>query len=179
MRKTITLAFTASVLAAVMPVAAIAGGWALTAFDSLPDDFEAGQSYTLHYTVLQHGNTPVDVGPSEVTFVDDGGRAIIFEARRLGEPGRYTVEVTLPEGGTWSWSVSQGYFTAQDMGTVVVASVPFETTVPGTDQVTGAGIDLMELLRVVLPLAAIVAAVYTLREVARPRREPTFPTDIA
>jgi hypothetical protein len=176
MRKTLTLSVVALIIGAVMP-AALAGGWAMTAFDSLPDEFEAGHSYTLEYTVLQHGRTPVDVGLSEVTFIDVEGRALTFEAQRLDAPGRYTVEVTLPEGGTWSWSVSQGYFASHDMGTVVVATEPVGATT-GSGLAPAAGTDGLGLLRILLPVAAVVAAAYTVGQVARTRRESTIPTDL-
>jgi hypothetical protein len=169
MRRTLTLLATLLVLGAAMP-AALAGGWALTAFDSLPEDFEAGETYALDYTVLQHGETPVDVGESEVVFTNsETGETITFVAVKLDEPGRYTVEVTIPTEGVWGWRVSQGMFESHEMGVMTAtaaAGITAPTPVPAPQ-----GVDLMTILQVALPMAAVLAAIYTIRALARSRGE--------
>ncbi|MCA1734788.1 MAG: hypothetical protein LC739_01340 [Actinobacteria bacterium] len=104
-----------------LPLAASAGGWALTSFDEMPTEFAAGETYDLSYTILQHGKTPVDVGSTSVLVTDSGGKVTEFEATSTGEVGRYTVQVTFPESGTFTWQVSQGPFQAHDLGSVDVA----------------------------------------------------------
>lgn len=104
-----------------LPGWALAGGWALTSFDELPSDLEAGASYDLTYTVLQHGVNPVDVGQSEVRVVDGNGNVTTFVATRLPERGRYQVTVTFPESGLWTWEVTQGDFGTHPMGPITVS----------------------------------------------------------
>ena len=104
-----------------IPSWAIAGGWALTSFDELPTKFEAGASYDLTYTVLQHGVNPVDVGQSEVRVTGGDGSITTFIAARLPERGRYQVTVTFPESGLWTWEVTQGDFGTHPMGPISVS----------------------------------------------------------
>ncbi len=111
-----------SVALLALPGWALAGGWALTSFDELPSDFEAGGSYDLTYTVLQHGVNPVDVGQSEVRLIDGNGDVMTFGATRLPERGRYQVTVTFPESGLWTWEVTQGDFGTHPMGPISVRS---------------------------------------------------------
>jgi hypothetical protein len=113
------LVITVALLA--LPGWALAGGWALTSFDELPSDFEAGASYDLTYTVLQHGVNPVDVGQSEVRVIDGNGDVTTFAAIRLPERGRYEVTVTFPESGLWTWEVTQGDFGTHPMGPISVS----------------------------------------------------------
>ena len=104
-----------------LPAWALAGGWALTSFDDLPSDLEAGASYDLTYTVLQHGVNPVDVGQSEVRVIDGSGNVTTFVATRLPERGRYQVTVTFPQSGLWTWEVTQGDFGTHPMGPITVS----------------------------------------------------------
>lgn len=104
------------------PLLAQAGGWAITSFDSLPADFEAGKPYDLTYTILQHGRTPVDVGTSMVRIRDNKGAVTEFEAVPTGEVGRYTVTVTFPAAGSFLWEVTQGDFEAHQLGTIEVSA---------------------------------------------------------
>ena len=104
-----------------IPSWAIAGGWALTSFDELPTEFEAGASYDLTYTVLQHGVNPVDVGQSEVRVTGGDGSTTTFVAARLPERGKYQVTVTFPESGLWTWEVTQGDFGIHPMGPISIS----------------------------------------------------------
>jgi len=107
-----------------LPLAASAGGWALTSFDEMPTEFAAGEAYDLSYTILQHGKTPVDVGKSAVLVTDSEGTVTEFVATATDEVGRYDVQVTFPESGTFSWQVSQGPFREHDLGSIDVAAAP-------------------------------------------------------
>jgi hypothetical protein len=160
MRKAMTILAVAAFLAAMMP-SALAGSMAVTAFDSLPDEFEAGRTYTLDYTILQHGVTPVDGANSVVIFTSVGsGERVIFEATATGAPGRYTVDVTVPGEGAWEMQVTQGPFEAHDFGVLDVSPA-----VAGA----GSGPSLPTVLMVALPVAALLAGWFTLREMRRAR----------
>ncbi len=111
-----------------IPLAASAGGWALTSFDELPTSFEAGETYELSYTILQHGQTPVDVFQTSVFVTDSNGNVTEFEAARTDSIGRYTVEVTFPAAGTFTWNVSQGDFAPHDLGSISVTEAAASTT---------------------------------------------------
>ena len=112
----------------VVPLAASAGGWALTSFDELPTSFEAGETYELSYTILQHGKTPVDVYQTSVFVTDSSGSVTEFPATRTGSVGRYTVEVTFPAAGMFTWNVSQGDFAPHDLGSISVTGAAEATT---------------------------------------------------
>ena len=105
-----------------IPGSAQAGGWALTSFDEMPTSFEAGETYELSYTILQHGQTPVDAGSSSVFVTDATGNTTEFRATKGSDIGTYTVQVTFPESGTFTWQVSQGGFGPHDLGSIGVAA---------------------------------------------------------
>ena len=160
------IAFVAILALMTIPLVAFAGGWAIASFDEVPDEFEAGVTYDLEYTVLQHGETPVDVDGSEVRIFDSDGTVTEFGAVATGQPGRYSVAVTFPEPGSWHWEVTLGVFEAHDMGTVEVAAAAAAVATP----------DSGSMLRWILPAALIlVMAVLAVQvaELARNRRTGT------
>jgi len=127
-----------------IPLAVSAGGWAMASFDEVPDGFQAGVTYDLEYTILQHGVTPVDVGGSQVRMVDASGVVTAFDATPTGETGRYSVSITFPESGTWQWEVTMEDFAPHQMGTVEVT--------PATNAISTSG----SWLRWSLPLALVL-----------------------
>lgn len=157
MRKVITALATAAILA--IPSTALAGGWAVTSFENLPSEFEAGTTYTLDYVILQHGKTPAESGASFVMLRDfDGDQSLRFDAVNHGD-GTYTVEITLPVEGSWQWEVTSEVWGTQELGALEVAA-------PGT---VASGFGIVGVLKVILPLATLIAAALTLREWFRAR----------
>lgn len=130
---------------------AVAGGWAVTTLDTLPPDIGAGQTYTIGWTIRQHGITPVDVdrmgGTTEIIATSpDGSRTVSFAGLRDGDTGHYAAKVTFPSDGTWTWKVTQGPFQAQSLGTVVVSpasslagNVPAAQGAPATNTAASGG----------------------------------------
>lgn len=114
------LAITVFLTLLAFPSLAQAGGWALSSFDELPSEFEAGTPYDLNYTILQHGITPVDVGTSFVRITDSQGNLTEFEATPSEGVGRYSVSVTFPTSGDFQWEVTQGDFATHELGTMTV-----------------------------------------------------------
>ena len=105
---------------------ALAGGWAVTTLDSVPDGFDAGQTYAIGYTIRQHGVTPVTVDRTEIRVTNsDSGKRLSFPGIPSGPVGHYVAMITIPAAGTWTWDVTQGPFEAQPLGTLTV-------TAPGT-----------------------------------------------
>jgi len=98
----------------------LAGGWAVTTFDNLPDQFVFGHEYTLGYTIRQHGVTPINVDKTEILAVATTGRTLSFPGKSDGDVGHYVASVYFPAGGTYSWQVTQGQFAPQDLATVTV-----------------------------------------------------------
>lgn len=157
MRRAITTTLAAGALAVVTASTALAGGWAVTTVDAMPEEFDAGATHTIEYTVRAHGQTPTDAGASHLTFSQKGSKTLRFDATYLGE-GRYRVEVTLPSEGSWQWEVSHAYG-PQSLGSIEVAA-------PGA---AASGFDMNDALRVILPLATLIAAAFTVREWSRAR----------
>lgn len=77
-RRVITLLVGALfTLALVAP--AVAGGWAVTSVDGLPDEVVAGETYDIGYTVRQHGDKPVDgLTTGIIVFPGDGESTVSF-----------------------------------------------------------------------------------------------------
>jgi len=92
--------------------AALAGGWAVVTLDAPPGEIHAGEPWTVGFTVLQHGRTPVhrfaDGAPVEPLLVArnlDAGRRVEVTATPDDEVGHFTAEVTFPVEGEWRWTV--------------------------------------------------------------------------
>jgi hypothetical protein len=98
-------------LLALVP-AVLAGGWAVITLDEPPGEIRAGESWTMGFTVLQHGQTPVHrldpnspVEPLLVAENPADGRRIEIMATPTKEVGHFTVEVTFPTEGSWEWTI--------------------------------------------------------------------------
>jgi hypothetical protein len=104
---------------------ALAGGWAVTTFDELPGEFQAGEEYRLGYTILQHGETPVPGADTWIAARNPAtGDVMKFPGAAEGVAGHYVATVTFPTGGQWVWSVWQGDFGEHALGDLTVASAP-------------------------------------------------------
>ena len=103
----------------------LAGGWAVTTIDTLPEDgFAAGQTYRIGYTIRQHGQTPVDGAITSIRISSaETGESRLFPGTADGAAGHYIAEVTFPTAGDWAWEVSQHPFAVQTLGTVTVAQL--------------------------------------------------------
>jgi hypothetical protein len=105
---------------------ALAGAWAVTSLDPLPDRIEPGRAYTMGFWVLQHGSHPYSgvLDPVGLKFVkdngDDKGTATTFAGVALPEPAHYAAAVILPAPGTWQVFGVQGPFQDYRIGTLTV-----------------------------------------------------------
>ena len=102
---------------------ALAGGWAVTTIDALPEGgFVAGRTYRLGYTIRQHGQNPFDGAKTAITIIVPGSRdRHVFPGVPDGPAGHYVAEVMFPSEGAWDWEVSQYPFAIQTLGTIAVA----------------------------------------------------------
>ncbi len=92
---------------------AFAGRWATITVDSMPEAIKAGETARIEFTILQHGKTPrhtliwdgKEVFLTPIVTVTQGDASLEFEAQPAKEVGHWFVDVTLPEAGTWEWSI--------------------------------------------------------------------------
>lgn len=117
-RSLIGLIVVASLLALAAP--ALAGGWAVITLDALPQDVRAGQPFQIGFVVRQHGRTPTNIDldgrplvPIVRAIMQGESKALHFEARQQGDTGHYVVDITLPNAGTWDWSIEAPTFYVQ------------------------------------------------------------------
>ena len=111
---------TAALVAAAPGGSVAAGGWAITVVDPLPP-VVAGAPLEVSFTILQHGQTPVDVEDVVLIITEPDGDRRQFPARPAGEVGRYRATVELADPGAHAWRVVQGWFGEQDLGRLDVA----------------------------------------------------------
>lgn len=112
-------------LVLVLPaLAAIAGGWAVTTVEDLPDHVVAGRPLSLEFTVRQHGVRPMTGLEPQVEVRGRGGpmRAMAAPA---GAAGRYRATLTLPEPGDWTLTIHSGF------GKSRLTLLPITATAPG------------------------------------------------
>lgn len=108
MRRRIALAASSAfILSLILAATAFAGGWANAVMDTPPND-PAGpnEPVTLGFTLLQHGETPVDWGSAQIVLTNDqSGQEIVATATPNGPIGHWSADVTLPAEGSWSYQV--------------------------------------------------------------------------
>lgn len=113
--KNLWLIFVLICALAVFVVPVFAGGWAVVEVDSLPENWQVGEAGRIEFTILQHGEKPVhtlyfdDRDPIPLTpmLTATLGETILeFEAVPAKQIGHWVVDVTLPEAGSWEWSIT-------------------------------------------------------------------------
>lgn len=161
----------------LLALPALAGGWAVTTFDQLPSEFRAGQTYTLGYTVRQHGQTPIEVKGTEVVARSEDGTTLRFPGRPEGAVGHHVVEVSFPEPGRWTWEVVQGGFGSQELGTITVHPASASSAEPvGQGAAVPSTDSALTLLRLLLPgLSLLALAAFVLQLAAFLRSRPGVP----
>jgi hypothetical protein len=99
-----------TLLALVAVPAASAGGWATVGLSSLPDDVDAGGTWSVDMTILQHGVRPLE-GVTPVVRVnrDGGGDTLTYTATPTDKIGVYRAEVRFPAAGTWRYEIWDGF----------------------------------------------------------------------
>jgi hypothetical protein len=126
MRKLLVATTLALGALAVGPIGspATAGGWAVTTLDPLDQAPVAGEPFEVGFTVRQHGHRPVSLPDAAIVVTGGDGSAERFPATPSGPEGHHVAVVEVPEAGSFSWSVEQGGFGPQDLGTLVVSATP-------------------------------------------------------
>ena len=145
-----------ALLTALVPAAALAGGWATVKLSSSPKGAQAGVPWVVDLTVLQHGVTPLDGLAPVLTITNGAGDWATFTGTATGKPGVYRADVVFPAGGTWKYSVWDDFSQTHTFN-------PVEVAAPGS-------FPLFELaLGIALAIALAAATIVLLR---RSRRAP-------
>lgn len=88
-----------------------AGGWATVELDKQPDSIEAGTTTSIGFMILQHGEMPfAGANPSLEAIHRESGATVLEAGRPEGKKGHYVVDVTFPEAGEWSWTITTNPF---------------------------------------------------------------------
>lgn len=132
----------------IFAVPAFAGGWAVITLDELPTDVVAGEPFTVGFTVLQHGKTPMNDLEPTITASLYKEQKFMVNAGPDGEPGHYTATLTFPKEGEWRWSI-QAFSMDQLMPILSVAAPVAEVAnqpVTKSDPVT-APVSVLSIVR--------------------------------
>jgi hypothetical protein len=153
----------ALLLALGLAGAAGAGGWSVVVLDSesaligVDRPVDAGAPFTIGFTVLQHGKTPVDGITPKITLTSAAGEQITAFGEAEGGPGHYVATITLPEAGTWTWQI--------DAFGPVATMAPITVAAPAPAPAPAAPAPALALwgALAVLALALLVTALLALR----------------
>jgi len=169
MRRLLLAVATALLALLATAPSAAAGGWAVTSIDAF-DAPTPGESVAVTFTILQHGQTPVDLedGTVSIEVVAGSGTVERFVATSLATTGRYTSSVTFP-AGTSTWRVHQGGFGTQELGTVDVAGASSSAAASASDRPPSSP----ALLRYGLPAVVVALALFVAADVTGMRRRRT------
>jgi len=118
----------ALLLALVIAVPALAGGWAVITLDELPAGVVAGEPITVGFTVLQHGRTPmINLDPTILARNPSTEEQFDVFVKPEGKPGHYSVEVIFPSAGNWEWTIKA--FTMEQKMPVLNVAAPVAVSV--------------------------------------------------
>ncbi len=152
----------ALVFGLVLPV--FAGGWAVITLDELPAGVAAGEPFTVGFTVLQHGRTPMtDLNPVIVARSGDERVTVVVEAQ--GEPGHYATEMILPSEGQWEWTIQA--FTMEQKMPVLTVAAPSVLPVGRPEAKAGAFLSPVNIVRVISIIVGLVGLAFALRKRSR------------
>ena len=169
--RLLTSTLAAAALTLLMGLPALAGGWATVTLDQLPTEFQAGQTYRMGFTILQHGITPFDGGGAGIRARSATGQTATFAAKAEGPAGHYVAEVKFPSAGMWTWEIAPGPFAPQPLAPieVVIAGGTKTTTQPAVSPAPLSG----QIVRGALAVGTVLAGVsFALQLMAFRRRAP-------
>lgn len=100
-----------TMLALVLVVPVLAGGWAVVTLDQLPSNVSAGEVVQVRFMVRQHGRTPFESSEVlvKVQHVESGEQRLI-EVKPEGVKGHYVADLTFSKPGRWSWEIRTGLY---------------------------------------------------------------------
>jgi len=164
-RFSIALAIVLS-LVFVLPV--LAGGWAVITLDELPTGIVAGEPFTVGFTVLQHGKTPMTGLEPTITANLYKETEFVVDAEPEGKPGHYTATLTFPKEGQWRWSIQAfSMDQAMPMLSVVAPSVASANQSAVKTEPVAPSIPWLLIVRGVAIGGGLVGAALTFRKRSR------------
>src|SRR5207302_6423899 len=100
---------------------ALAREAAVPKFDRRSGEWQAGQNYTLGYTIRMDGVEPYKADTTEIVIRNGTGKVLSYPGTPDGTAGHYTAKVYFPASGTYTWQVTQGsVFAPMDLGSITV-----------------------------------------------------------
>jgi hypothetical protein len=126
-----------ALLLVLIPAGVHAGGWSVVTLDKTPAEVKAGTAFTIGFTVLQHGETPVDGLTPKITFTSATGDHKTFTARGDGARGHYVADLTLPTAGAWAWEI-EAFGPPSVMSPLQVLAAPAAAPAPASPAVAPA-----------------------------------------
>ena len=156
-------------LSIMITVPVLAGGWAVITLDELPSNVVAGEPFSVGFTVLQHGRTPMTQLEPTVTAKLSATEKMIVDAAPQGDPGHYVASLTFPKEGNWEWSI-QAFAMDQPMPTLSVAAPVAETVnlPPVKTEPATASFSLLWIIRVLAVAVGLVGLVLAYQRKSRP-----------
>jgi hypothetical protein len=140
MRRLLASLGLALVAILALSATAVAGGWATVEMDKPVTRIEVNEPMTLDFTLLQHGVTPTDWTTTYVEARNPGtGETLRFDATAGQEVGRWSVDITFPSAGTWSWAIKTEELAVED--TFPAIDVVDSAAISSTGGVTPAELD--------------------------------------
>lgn len=151
------------------PVAA--GGWAVVTLDALPRDVRAGQPFTIGFMVRQHGQTPnSDVAPVVMARLPgETVETLRVDARQQGQVGHFVADLTFPRAGDWEWQIMPEPYGETRLGTLTVLPAIAVASAPQAETVQAPAFGAVQLLGMLLLIAAAVVFVLARRNATRPQ----------
>lgn len=155
-------------LALALAIPALAGGWAVITLDELPTSVVAGEPFTVGFTVLQHGRTPMaDLDP--VIIARSGDEKVTVFVKEEGKPGHYAVDMTLPYEGEWEWTIQA--FTMEQMMPVLSVAAPAVASASASEAkvqpIEAASVSPILIVRALALGIGLVALVFAFRKKSR------------
>ncbi|MBL8050535.1 MAG: hypothetical protein JNM46_04880, partial [Anaerolineales bacterium] len=152
----------ALLLTLIFTIPVFAGGWAVITLDELPTDVVAGEEFTIGFTVLQHGKTPMtDLSPIIIANLDKDNQFKLI-AKEEGKPGHYIATLTFPKEGEWNWTI-EAFSMQQKMPTVIVSApsvaVVSEPVTESTTQISTSPNFVIAIAAFVIGLVSLFFAV--------------------
>ena len=169
--RTLVASAAALTLVVAQSGGASAGGWAVGSLDEAPSG-TAGTTEDVGFTILQHGQTPVDIDENVgIDIYAADGSHLFFEAAGDGTVGHYVASVTFPEAGQYTWEIRMGFFEPQPLGTLSLTAPAAPVVPPPTPTTTPAADDsLWSTLRWMLLGATIVLLLIAVGDMVIGRR---------
>jgi amicyanin len=122
----LAVALLAVVVTAAPALAGGGGGAPTVEADPPPAEARVGEAVRLGFMVTQHGQPVSDMRPHLSALHQETKESFTVDAVRDTDPGRYRVEATFHEAGTWFWEIVLESFGATTLPplTVLAADAP-------------------------------------------------------